>query len=86
MELSGGTCPIEKDEIKNDLLKNPRQQGHEDYNYAVANGLTTKKRWEEGIPHHPMSIRIVSFIEEHDFKDYEDYFCWKTGWDGDNGE
>ena len=48
--------------------------------------LTTKNRWEEGMPHHPMSERLMSFLEEHDFNDYDDYFCWKIGGDGDNGE
>ena len=43
-------------------------------------------RWEEGIKHHPKSERIMSFLKEHDFNDYGDYFCWKTGGDGDNGE
>lgn len=33
-----------------------------------------------------MSERIVRFLVEHDFHDYGDYFCWKFGGDGDNGE
>ena len=33
-----------------------------------------------------MSERIMAFIMEHDFNDYDDHFCWKKGGDGDNGE
>ncbi len=57
-----------------------------DYETAKSLGLTGKDRWSEGIFHHPMSERIVEFLSKHDFKDYGDYFCWKTGGDGDNGE
>lgn len=57
-----------------------------DYEKAVSLGNTTKKRWEEGIEHHPISKRLMAFLCEHDFKDYDDYFCWKKGGDGDNGE
>ena len=28
----------------------------------------------------------MAFLSEHDFLDYNDYFCWKVGGDGDNGE
>lgn len=57
-----------------------------DYTEAQQLGLTNKNRWEDGIDHHPMSRRLMKFLEEHDYKDYKDYFCWKTGGDGDNGE
>lgn len=33
-----------------------------------------------------MSERLMTFIQEHDYKDYGDYFGWKKGGDGDNGE
>jgi len=59
---------------------------NKDYLKAEALGLTTKNRWEDGIDHHPMSVRIVEFLVEHDFYDNDDYFCWKVGGDGDNGE
>lgn len=59
---------------------------NKDYELAKELGNTTKKRWEEGMDHHPMSMRIMEFLMEHDFKDYDDYFCWKKGGDGDNGE
>jgi hypothetical protein len=57
-----------------------------DYESAVKHGLTQKNRWEDGIDHHPMSVRIMDFLCDHDFNDYGDFFCWKTGGDGDNGE
>lgn len=57
-----------------------------DYEKATSLGLTKIDRWGDGIEHHPMSIRIMEFLKEHDYKEYEDYFCWKCGGDGDNGE
>lgn len=57
-----------------------------DYDKAKYLGLTKKDRWGEGIPHHPQSIRLAKFLLEHDFYDYSDYFEWKIGGDGDNGE
>jgi hypothetical protein len=57
-----------------------------DYMAAVAAGLTKLNRWENGIYHHPMSMRLMAFLSEHDYNDYNDMFCWKTGGDGDNGE
>ena len=58
----------------------------DDYEKAEAAGLTHKNRWEEGIEHHPMSVRLMEFVAKHDFRDYGDHSCWKTGGDGDNGE
>lgn len=57
-----------------------------DYERAQSLGLTQIDRWSEGREHHPMSKRLASFLAEHDFKDYGDYFGWKIGGDGDNGE
>lgn len=57
-----------------------------DYELAKSLNLTNKDRWGEGIDHHPMSERILRFLSEHDFCDYDDHFCWKIGGDGDNGE
>ena len=44
------------------------------------------KRWEEGIPHHPKSEELFKAIAEIDYKYNSDFFCWKSGGDGDNGE
>ena len=59
---------------------------NKDYDRAQVLGLTNISRWERGINHHPMSERLGRFLAEHDFHDYDDYFCWKVGGDGDNGE
>jgi hypothetical protein len=57
-----------------------------EYIQASLLGLTEKKRWENGISHHPMSKKLMEFLVKHDFQDYNDYFGWKIGGDGDNGE
>jgi hypothetical protein len=59
---------------------------YNDYHKAKKLGLTSKDRWGEGIDHHPMSVRLMEFLEKHDLKDYNDYFGWQCGGDGDNGE
>jgi hypothetical protein len=56
------------------------------YEQAKAIGLTDLERWEEDIPHHHKSLELMSFLAAHDMADYGDYFCWKVGGDGDNGE
>ena len=43
-------------------------------------------RWETGMPHHPKSIELMNALAKIDFEHCDDYFCWKTGGDGDNGE
>lgn len=57
-----------------------------DYEKAKQLGLTSINRWEEMMDHHSMSYRLMKFIQEHDWTDYQGYFDWKTGGDGDNGE
>lgn len=54
-----------------------------DYENAKQLGLTALNRWEDGIDHHPATVRLMKFVAEHDFKDYNDYFCWKTGYNGE---
>lgn len=44
------------------------------------------KRWEEGIDHHPKSEELFQVLAKIDIKYCNDYFCWKQGGDGDNGE
>ena len=44
------------------------------------------ERWERGIPHHPEAVRIFELLKESDWNFGGDYFCWKYGGDGDNGE
>lgn len=47
---------------------------------------TPEERWEKGVEHHPESERLFKELAELDFKYNDDYFCWKSGGDGDNGE
>lgn len=61
-------------------------QAEHDYKTAVAMGLTGKDRWSAGISHHPESERLVRFLSQVDAADYSDYFDWRCGGDGDNGE
>jgi hypothetical protein len=56
------------------------------YEQAKMLNLTGKDRWSQGIEHHPKSEELMRFLADHDFNDYGDYFCWKIGGDGDNGE
>jgi hypothetical protein len=44
------------------------------------------KRWEQGIDHHPKSLELFKALAEIDLTAGNDYFCWKSGGDGDNGE
>jgi hypothetical protein len=44
------------------------------------------KRWEKGMPHHPKSVGLYKTIADLDWKYGDDYFGWKSGGDGDNGE
>jgi hypothetical protein len=48
--------------------------------------LDITKRWEEGIDHHPESERLFKELAAIDFEHCNDYFYWKSGGDGDNGE
>jgi len=45
--------------------------------------MNAEERWKKGIPHHPESEKIARFLADND--EY-DYFDWKFGGDGDNGE
>lgn len=44
------------------------------------------KRWEEGTDHHPESEKLMRALKDIDIDLCDDYFCWKVGGDGDNGE
>ena len=48
--------------------------------------INTNIRWERGIEHHEKSIQIFEVLELSDWLFNGDYFCWKSGGDGDNGE
>ena len=63
-----------------------QRRGDTDYAKAKEFGLTKLNRWENGVDHHANSYRLMEFLKRHDFNDYDDFFCWKIGGDGDNGE
>lgn len=44
------------------------------------------KRWEQGVDHHPKSVALFDALQSIDLRHGNDYFCWKSGGDGDNGE
>jgi hypothetical protein len=44
------------------------------------------KRWENGINHHPKSIELMEALMKIDYDLCDDFFCWKMGGAGDNGE
>lgn len=48
--------------------------------------LTIEERWKQGIEHDPQSIALYRSIAAIDFEQNDDYFYWKSGGDGDNGE
>ena len=48
--------------------------------------LTVAERWRQGIPHDERSKEIYKAISEIDFFEAGDYFDFKSGGDGDNGE
>jgi len=47
---------------------------------------TLNERWEQGIPHDPRTVAIYEHIEKLDIEKCGDFFCFKHGGDGDNGE
>jgi hypothetical protein len=44
------------------------------------------KLWEKGVPHDPRSVEMFKWLAHFDFTTCGDYFRWKSGGDGDNGE
>lgn len=44
------------------------------------------ERWEKGIPHHPEAMQVFEMLAISDTLFGGDYFEWKAGGDGDNGE
>lgn len=51
---------------------------------TIETNITT--RWEQGIPHHPKSEELFAALAKIDLDFGNDYFGWKSGGDGDNGE
>lgn len=44
------------------------------------------QRWEQGTEHHPEALQIFEMVQSGDFAFCNDYFDWRSGGDGDNGE
>ncbi len=55
---------------------------YESYNI----NLDINNRWELGIEHHSKTINLMEHLKVLDFEINDDYFYFKTGGDGDNGE
>ncbi len=53
-------------------------------NYNI--NLDINNRWESGIEHHSQTYNLMEHLKSLDFEINNDYFCFKTGGDGDNGE
>lgn len=63
--------------ISKDLLERAKEAGIE---------VDINARWEQGISHHEKANEIAKAVFELDWLINDDYFCWKYGGDGDNGE
>lgn len=48
--------------------------------------LKVRDRWSDGVDHEPESKALVELIADMDYLHFNDYFCFKLGGDGDNGE
>lgn len=48
--------------------------------------MNPTERWIGGMKHDERSLNIFEILKEADWKYNNDYFCWKSGGDGDNGE
>ena len=58
-----------------------------DYQCAKNEGILEIRRMRDRIPHHPLSLRIMKFLFDHDFNEYGDFFHWQFGGSSDsNGE
>lgn len=68
--------------IQNDLKVKKLWEECKKYGVEV----DVNKRWEQGLEHHPEAEKIFKLIKDSDWAFGGDYFCWKNGGDGDNGE
>ena len=50
----------------------------------VETNITT--RWEQSTPHHPKSVALFRELARIDWEHGGDFFGWKSGGDGENGE
>jgi len=61
-------------------------QAVHDYATADAMRLIHPDPWRATIRHHPKSERLLQFMRLYDDRNCSNYFDWKVGGDGDNGE
>lgn len=54
--------------------------------YVEVPGVDYEERWSRGVPHRTKSIELYERIKEIDMKLFDDFFGFKSGGDGDNGE
>lgn len=52
----------------------------------VKESIPLAERLEKGIPHDERSEEVYQFLEAYDFRFGNDFFEFKAGGDGDNGE
>ncbi len=67
-------------------LQDPKVQGLIERCKAHNIIYDVNERWENGVAHHPKAEEIFALLSESDWVFCNDYFCWKSGGDGDNGE
>jgi hypothetical protein len=89
-------CGVQETEVRKYRIKDVKKvaiSSNPDFNYErskripkVVETIDVGTRWEQGIEHDPRSEEIVRWIADYDFLFCDDYFCWKVGGDGDNGE
>ena len=48
--------------------------------------LQIEDRWSKGIDHEKGTVELVKLLSEIDQHHFGNYFDWRTGGDGDNGE
>jgi hypothetical protein len=68
---------------ESDHMERTRERWKSEYP-GIETDIST--RWLEGTPHHWRSIELMRFLSFFDFHFVQDYFGWKLGGDGDNGE
>jgi len=66
--------------------KNTYEQAKQKFPVVQGINYDLNERWEKGIDHHPKTIALMDRVKDLDFFFNSDYFCWKVGGDGDNGE
>ena len=55
------------------------------YKKAVELGTLRPKRVKANSDWHPRSLQLFQFLKDIDYNEYGDYFKWKHGGEGDNG-